>query len=49
MCGPKNIEGEPDHLFHNNGDGTFTDVSVKAGVVRSKRIAITALPRCLST
>jgi hypothetical protein len=32
MCGPKNIEGEPDHLFHNNGDGTFTDVSVKAGV-----------------
>lgn len=32
MCGPKNIQGEPDHLFHNNGDGTFTDVSVKAGV-----------------
>ncbi len=32
MCGPKNIEGEPDHLFHNNGDGTFTDVSTKAGV-----------------
>jgi hypothetical protein len=32
MCGPKNIEGESDHLFHNNGDGTFTDVSAKAGV-----------------
>ena len=32
MCGPKNIEGEPDHLFRNNGDGTFTDVSAKAGV-----------------
>ena len=32
MCGPKNIEGEPDHLFHNNGDGTFTEVSAKAGV-----------------
>lgn len=32
MCGPRNIEGEPDHLFHNNGDGTFTDVSAKAGV-----------------
>ena len=32
MCGPKNIEGEPDHLFHNNGDGTFTEVSRKAGV-----------------
>ena len=24
--------GEGDHLFHNNGDGTFTDVSAKAGV-----------------
>jgi hypothetical protein len=24
--------GESDHLFHNNGDGTFTDVSAKAGV-----------------
>ena len=32
MCGPKNLAGEPDHLFHNNGDGTFTDVSAKAGV-----------------
>ncbi len=32
MCGPRGLEGESDHLFHNNGDGTFTDVSVKAGV-----------------
>jgi hypothetical protein len=31
-CGPRGLDGEPDHLFHNNGDGTFTDVSVKAGV-----------------
>lgn len=31
-CGPRGLEGEPDHLFHNNGDGTFTDVSAKAGV-----------------
>lgn len=31
-CGPRGLEGEPDHLFHNNGDGTFTDVSVRAGV-----------------
>ena len=35
MCGPKNLEGEPDHLFRNNGDGTFTDVSAKAGVADS--------------
>jgi hypothetical protein len=32
MCGPRGLEGEPDHLFHNNGDGTFTEVSVQAGV-----------------
>jgi hypothetical protein len=32
MCGPRGLRGEPDHLFHNNGDGTFTDVSQKAGV-----------------
>jgi hypothetical protein len=32
MCGPRGLKGEPDHLFHNNGDGTFGDVSVKAGV-----------------
>ena len=32
MCGPHGLKGEGDKLFHNNGDGTFTDVSVKAGV-----------------
>jgi hypothetical protein len=32
MSGPRGLQGEPDHLFHNNGDGTFTDVSEKAGV-----------------
>ena len=36
MCGPHGLTGEPDHLFHNNGDGTFTDVSVKAGVSDQK-------------
>ena len=32
MCGPRGLKGEHDHLFHNNGDGTFTDVSKKLGV-----------------
>src|SRR3984893_2941731 len=32
MCGPRGLKGEHDHLFHNNGDGTFADVSEKAGV-----------------
>ena len=36
MCGPRGLRGEQDHLFHNNGDGTFTDVSKKLGVDDSK-------------
>src|SRR6185369_3868145 len=32
QCGPWGLPGESDFLFHNNGDGTFTDVSKKAGV-----------------
>ncbi len=31
-CGPRGLLGEPDHLFHNDGNGKFTDVTVKAGV-----------------
>ena len=31
-CGPRGLPGEPDHLFHNDGKGKFTDVTVKAGV-----------------
>jgi hypothetical protein len=43
-CGPRGLKGEPDHLFHNNGDGTFTDVSVKAGVAdKSKYYGMTAI------
>ena len=26
--------GLPDRLFHNNGDGTFTDVSDRAGILK---------------
>ena len=31
-CGPRGLQGEPDHLFHQKPDGTFEDVTVKAGV-----------------
>ena len=31
-CGPRGLKGAGDSLFHNNGDGTFTDVSKAAGV-----------------
>jgi hypothetical protein len=32
QCGPWGLEGESDLLYHNRGDGTFEEVSVKAGV-----------------
>jgi hypothetical protein len=32
QCGPRGLKGSPDNLYHNNGDGTFTDVSKQAGV-----------------
>jgi len=31
-CHPKNYHGLPNSLFHNNGDGTFTDVSAPSGI-----------------
>src|SRR5581483_4166280 len=32
QCGPRGMKGSGDSLFHNNGDGTFTNVSKSAGV-----------------
>jgi hypothetical protein len=32
QCGPWGLPGESDYLFRNRGDGTFEDVSKKAGV-----------------
>ncbi|HZS08885.1 MAG TPA: CRTAC1 family protein [Blastocatellia bacterium] len=32
QCGPRGLPGAGDTLYHNNGDGTFTDVSKKAKV-----------------
>jgi len=31
-CAPENYDGQPDFLYHNNGDGTFTDVREAAGI-----------------
>lgn len=33
-CSPTLYEGEPNFLFHNNGDGTFTDVSTATGIAQ---------------
>jgi enediyne biosynthesis protein E4 len=32
QCGPRGLKGYRDYLFHNNGNGTFTEVSKQAGV-----------------
>jgi enediyne biosynthesis protein E4 len=39
-CSPKVYGGVASSLFHNNGDGTFTDVSVKAGVALAEGKAL---------
>lgn len=33
-CSPDSYEGLPNMLFHNNGDGTFTDVSESSGIAK---------------
>jgi hypothetical protein len=32
QCGPRGLKGSPSSLYHNNGDGTFTDISKTSGV-----------------
>jgi enediyne biosynthesis protein E4 len=35
-CGPRGLVPETHLLYHNNGDGTFSDVSVKSGIAKAK-------------
>ena len=34
-CGPPGLLGGKNILYHNNGDGTFTDVSEKTGILKA--------------
>ena len=34
-CIPRVFKPRPSHLYHNNGNGTFTDVSEKSGIAKS--------------
>lgn len=36
-CGPRGLPPAANILYHNNGDGTFTDVSVQAGILKPGR------------
>ncbi len=38
-CGPPGLPGGKNLLYHNNCNGTFTDVSERAGLTRFSRIA----------
>lgn len=43
-CGPKGLPTSRHLLYRNNGDGTFTDVSVASGIAKAdKRYAMTAV------
>jgi enediyne biosynthesis protein E4 len=35
-CGPRGLPPGVNALYHNNRDGTFTDVSVKSGIAKAK-------------
>jgi hypothetical protein len=35
MCGPRGLKPGVNALYHNNGDGTFTDVSQKSGILNT--------------
>lgn len=42
-CGPKGLPTDTNLLYHNNGDGTFTDVSEKSGIAKVQgRYSMTA-------
>ena len=44
VCGPRGLAGETNLLYHNNGDGSFSDVTEKAGILKpGPRYAITAV------
>jgi len=44
MCGPRGLPGGMNGLYHNNGDGTFTDVSERTGILKpGPRYSITSV------
>lgn len=44
QCGPRGLKGSPDNLYHNNRNGTFTDVSKRSGVEDTEhRYGLTAV------
>ena len=44
MCGPRGLPGGSNLLYHNNGDGTFANVSEKSGILKpGPRYSITAV------
>jgi enediyne biosynthesis protein E4 len=43
QCGPRGLKGSRDNLYHNNHNGTFTDVSKKAGILDEEGYGLTSI------
>ena len=43
MCGPRGLKGAKNSLYRNRGDGTFEDVSAKAGLLAGEHYGFTPL------
>jgi hypothetical protein len=44
LCGPRGLPADTNMLYRNNGDGTFTDISQKAGILEpGPRYSISAV------
>ena len=43
MCGPRGLKGAKNSLYRNRGDGTFEDVSAKAGILADDHYGFTPL------
>ena len=44
LCGPQGLQAGMNILYHNNGDGTFTDISEKSGILKpGPRYSITVV------
>jgi hypothetical protein len=42
-CGPRGLPMDTNSLYHNNGDGTFTEVSAQTGILKAQGYGLTVV------